>query len=417
MSSNLEKVEPHTALFLLRNCFSIPKVLYYLRTSECFRENALLKNYDTLINRMLETITNVSMDQNSLSQARLPDNLGGLGIPSAVDLAPSAFLASACGSERLACAILGTDFLIDRLDVLNKFETLGTSDAHGAAFLSWFEQSGLRCFPDVPSVQKSWTRPVHNAILQSLEDSLSANEQARLASVQGRTAAAFLKAFPSVNLGLKMSPAQLRITVALRMGCKVCEMHECVCGKMVSIDGRHGLSCKYSSGRHARHSALNEIVKKALNSAHIPAVREPPGLCRRDGKRPDGLTLVPWAHGKCMVWDVTVVDALAPSRVESFEPLKAAEEAEERKEAKYRELISSGYAFQPIAFETQGNSGPRTLRFLNELGSRLRANTLEDNARQYLFQRISIAIHTANAACVLGTLSRSEKKLDEVFFL
>ena len=122
MSSNLEKVEPHTALFLLRNCFSIPKVLYYLRTSECFRENALLKNYDTLINRMLETITNVSMDQNSLSQARLPDNLGGLGIPSAVDLAPSAFLASACGSERLACAILGTDFLIDRLDVVNNLK-------------------------------------------------------------------------------------------------------------------------------------------------------------------------------------------------------------------------------------------------------------------------------------------------------
>ena len=59
MSSNLEKVEPHTALFLLRNCFSIPKILYYLRISECFRENALLKNYDTLINRMLETITNV----------------------------------------------------------------------------------------------------------------------------------------------------------------------------------------------------------------------------------------------------------------------------------------------------------------------------------------------------------------------
>ena len=123
-----------------------------------------------------------------------------------------------------------------------------------------------------------------------------------------------------------MSPAHLRITVALRLGCKVCEMHECVCGKMVSIDGRHGLSCKYSSGRHARHSALNEIVKKALNSAHIPAVREPPGLCRRDGKRPDSLTLVPWVHDKFMQ---------APSRVDSFELLKAAEEAAERNEAKY----------------------------------------------------------------------------------
>ena len=419
MSSNLEKMEPHTALFLLRNCFSIPKILYFLRTSECFRENTLLDKYDTLINRMLERITNVSMDKNSLSQARLPDNLGGLGIPSAVDLAPSAFLASVCGSERLACAILGTDCLIDRHVVLNNVEALETTEAHAHsdAFRSWSEQSGLRCFPDVPSVQKSWTRPVHNAILQSLRDSLSANEQARLASVQGRTAAAFLKAFPSVNLGLKMSPVHLRITVALRLGCKVCEIHECVCGKTVSFDGRHGLSCKYSSGRHARHSALNEIVKKAFNSANIPAVREPPGLCRRDGKRPDGLTLVPWAQGKCLVWDVTAVDALAPSRVESFEPLKAAEEAEGRKEAKYQELITSGYTFQPIAFETQGNCGPRTLRFLNELGSRLRASTMEDNARQYLFQRISIAIHTANAACVLGTMRSSEKKLDEVFFL
>ena len=246
MSSNLEKVKTHTALLFLRICFSIPKILYYLRTSECFREKALLETYDTLINRMLERITNVSMDRNSLSQARLADNLGGFGIPSAVDLGPSAFLASVCGSERLACAILGTGCLIDRHEGLNNVEALGTTEAHAhsAAFLCWSEQSGRRCFPDVPSVQKSWTRPVHNAILQSLEDSLSANEQARLASVQGRTAAAFLKAFPSVNLGLKMSPVHLRITAALRLGFKAWEMHECVCGKTVSINGRHGLSCK-----------------------------------------------------------------------------------------------------------------------------------------------------------------------------
>ena len=80
------------------------------------------------------------------------------------------------------------------------------------------------------------------------------------------------------------------------------------------------------------------------------------------------------------------------------------------------EEVTDFLRWRKIAFETQGNSGPRTLR-LNELGSRLRANTVGDNARQYLFQWISIAIHTANAACVLGKLSRSEKKLDEVVFL
>jgi len=40
-------------------------------------------------------------------------------------------------------------------------------------------------------------------------------------------------------------------------------------------------------------------------------MKEPLGLCRSDGKRPDGLTLVPWQSGRSLVWDVTVVCPLA----------------------------------------------------------------------------------------------------------
>jgi len=40
-------------------------------------------------------------------------------------------------------------------------------------------------------------------------------------------------------------------------------------------------------------------------------------LCRSDGKRPDGLTLVPWQSGRSLVWDVTVVCPLADSYVAS----------------------------------------------------------------------------------------------------
>ena len=40
----------------------------------------------------------------------------------------------------------------------------------------------------------------------------------------------------------------------------------------------------------------------------------PRGLYRTVGKRPDGVTMIPWEMGKQLVWDVTVVDALAPSR-------------------------------------------------------------------------------------------------------
>jgi len=37
------------------------------------------------------------------------------------------------------------------------------------------------------------------------------------------------------------------------------------------------------------------------------------GLFRSDGKRPDGLTLVPWQSGKSLCWDVTVSCPLAES--------------------------------------------------------------------------------------------------------
>ena len=55
---------------------------------------------------------------------------------------------------------------------------------------------------------------------------------------------------------------------------------------------------------------------RALTKAGIPSVKEPSGLSRTDGKRPDGLTQVPWAGGKSLLWDVTVTDTLANSYVD-----------------------------------------------------------------------------------------------------
>ena len=76
---------------------------------------------------------------------------------------------------------------------------------------------------------------------------------------------------------------------------------------------------------------------------------EPRGLCRTDGKRPYGVTMFSWEMGKQLVWDVTVVEALAPSRLNQgslCNPGTTATEAEARKIEKHRELIDKGYIFQ-----------------------------------------------------------------------
>ncbi|OQV21589.1 Epidermal growth factor receptor [Hypsibius exemplaris] len=63
------------------------------------------------------------------------------------------------------------------------------------------------------------------------------------------------------------------------------KLDECTCDKQVDEDSHHRLSFKFSSGRHSRHSSLNDVLKRALVSASESAIREPPGLVRQDGKQ------------------------------------------------------------------------------------------------------------------------------------
>ena len=92
---------------------------------------------------------------------------------------------------------------------------------------------------------------------------------------------------------------------------------------------------------------LNQIIKESLGSIHIPSVLEPPGLCRTDAKRPDGLTLTPWIRGSPLLWDATVVDGLAPSRISDPHLIagKAVSEAEILKTRKYDLLFVTATPF------------------------------------------------------------------------
>ena len=107
-----------------------------------------------------------------------------------------------------------------------------------------------------------------------------------------------------------------------------------MCGKDVTEDGWHGLSCLKSAGRFSRHSNLNAPMKQSVSSTLFPSVLEPRHLYRSDQKRPDGLALVPWAVGKQILWDVMIVDCLAFCRISAWSvcnPGTAAAQAEERK--------------------------------------------------------------------------------------
>ena len=96
-------MQTQDALTLLRHSFAIPKVLYILRTFPCYTSDSL-QLYDDLLKSLSSRILYISFQNIELAwtQATLAIGSGGLGIRSAVQLAPSAFIASTAASLDLA---------------------------------------------------------------------------------------------------------------------------------------------------------------------------------------------------------------------------------------------------------------------------------------------------------------------------
>ena len=106
------------------------------------------------------------------------------------------------------------------------------------------------------------------------------------------------------------------------------------------------------------------------------------------------LCLLPFSQGKVLLLLICLLlISLAPS-YSSHATLAAgevAELAEERKCTKYNSLPVT-HSFTPVAIDTSGVIGPKSLVFLKELGRRVRRHTKDERATSYLLQRISVAI-------------------------
>ena len=188
------------------------------------------------------------------------------------------------------------------------------------------------------------------------------------------------------------------MAVGMRLGMNICAPRLCRCGAQVDACGIRSLVCKQAPGTGARHHVLNDVVARAFALAGFPVLKEPAGLSCVDGKRPNGMTLIPWKAGKLVVWDVTIICTYTDSYVEALarESGAAAELAATRKEAKYSNLPSQ-YTFYPIAIETHGPLNETALDILCELDRHITAWSGDDREGFLLFQRFSVCMRRFNA--------------------
>ena len=71
--------DPQSEFVLLRSCFSLPKMMYLLRTINPSQHQALLATFDTVIRDSITQILGVGVNDQQWSQVQLPVTMGGLG--------------------------------------------------------------------------------------------------------------------------------------------------------------------------------------------------------------------------------------------------------------------------------------------------------------------------------------------------
>jgi len=147
-----------------------------------------------------------------------------------------------------------------------------------------------------------------------------------------------------------------------------------------------------------RHLALNDCISRAFGAAGIPVRKEPAGLVQKDGKHPDGCTLIPRRGGRPLAWDVTVCTTVAASYVTAASQSAgaAAEQLAESKSLIYAEL-SAADEFQSVAAETHGPMDEATISFISELARKISEYSDDPLDSRYFFKRVSMLIQRYNS--------------------
>ena len=230
-------------------------------------------------------------------QAKLPVCFGGLGLRSAGDLALPVYLSSRESCRRLGSSILPqpSDPLVENADDV----------------IAPWTSSGLK-IPDDSVRQSNWDSLLCSDQVAVLKPVLRQHRLGCFVAATCKESGAWLHCLLSTAIGCRLDNDSFRLAVSIRLGLHVCAPHRCRCGSRVDEYVLYPLSCRINM---PRHTALNDVIRRSLQSSGIQALLEPAGLDRGDDNRPDGITLFPYARGKSLVWEATCTDTFSPSNM------------------------------------------------------------------------------------------------------
>ena len=167
--------------------------------------------------------------------------------------------------------------------------------------------------------QQTWDAiAIRSADEQLLASLVTPLQRARFLGALAPHSADWLGAMPISNSGLFLNDDEVRIAVGLRLNpvfatlMPLREGIRCPCSALFRMQKR----LWQANATQLAQRNSGQVVAKYRDSGQ----KEPLGLCSNEagttqGKRPDGVTLIPWRRGRCVTWDVTVADTYSASYV------------------------------------------------------------------------------------------------------
>src|SRR5882757_6821269 len=108
--------------------------------------------------------------------------------------------------------------------------------------------------------------------------------------------------------------------------------------------------------------------------------------------------MIPWDNGRCLAWDYTCTETVAPSHLSSSTIAAGLYKSE-----KYSELVPS-YVFVPVAIETLGVWGARCNVSSCRNWKEIAISSGDPRSGLFLWQQIGMAMQRGNSKSVLGTI-------------
>ena len=173
-------------------------------------------------------------------------------------------IGSKCVVSSIASSLTATRHLVGHI-LKDAFLSCLTSEADSVANC-WTALGHEPITTDKKPFKRYWSTTVREALFRVPKAGASPSHLALIMTADQGHSGDWITACKIAHFGTRSKNEALRIGVALLLRLDIYLAHQCRCRSTANSDSLHQLSCRFSAGRFPWHAAINNVIKRSLES-------------------------------------------------------------------------------------------------------------------------------------------------------